>query len=100
MELALNSLEFKGDGYSDLVIDKVFFTFCVFTGKTEVNYAETKPNLFKKVKLANYSHYKFPLVIPSGIDQIYNYGNVISIDYKDTLDGYYDLYTIQYWLCQ
>lgn len=79
LELTLNALEFKGDGYSDLVIDKVFFTYCVFTGKTEVNYKQTKPNLFKKVKLANYSHYKFPIVVPSGIDQIYNYGNVISI---------------------
>ena len=37
--------------------------------------------------MANYSHYKFPLVIPSGIDQVYNYGNVITFSDSKLEEG-------------
>ena len=79
LDLLLHILEFREEGYTYLLLNRIIFTYAVFEGKTEVRYNETKPNLFKKVTPANYSNYIFPVVIPSGIDQIYNYGNVISI---------------------
>lgn len=76
--LLLNILELKEDGYTDLIINRIIFTYAIFEGKTQVNYKETKPNLFKRIPMANYSHYKIPVVVPNGIEQIYNYGKVIS----------------------
>ena len=78
LDYLFNILEFKEEGYTDLIINRIIFTYAIFEGSTEVNYTETKPNLFKRIPMANYSHYKIPVVVPNGIDQIYNYGKVIS----------------------
>jgi len=83
----LHVLEYKENGYEDLIIDKIFFTYLVFKGQIEINYNETKPNLFKKVPHANYSHFKIPVVSPSGIDQIFNYGDVLLLEDLPLLEG-------------
>lgn len=35
--LLLNILELKEDGYTDLIINRIIFTYAIFEGKTQVN---------------------------------------------------------------
>lgn len=64
-DLCKSSLEFKQGGYSDITINKIYFDYGIYKGKTNVNYNNSKPNFHANVVKGNYSKYKIPVISPS-----------------------------------